>query len=279
MTKPRTSDAAAAASRGARLTAEGFGSFLIVFLGIGASLFTAMLFVDPGAGSAVNLTVALAFGIALLAAFSSFSRISGGHFSPAITIGAAAAGRLAWRDVLPYVLAQVVGAVIASTALIVVGLFGPERWLERVQDAGFASTGWGTLSPGGFRMPAVIVIEVILTVLLVLVFLSVTHPVRRSAAAGVAIGLTFAAVQFVAIPVAGGAGNPARSIATAIYGGIDPLAQLWVFLVFPALAAAAVGVAYRALFDGTVDSEGVQPDGDESDGNESDGGEVPLSRP
>ena len=92
MTEPRTSVAAAAASRGARLTAEGFGSFLIVFLGVGASLFTATLFADPGAGSAVNLTVALAFGIALLAAFSSFAGISGGHFSPAVTIGAAAAG-------------------------------------------------------------------------------------------------------------------------------------------------------------------------------------------
>lgn len=262
MTEPRTSVAAAAASRGARLTAEGFGSFLIVFLGVGASLFTATLFADPGAGSAVNLTVALAFGIALLAAFSSFAGISGGHFSPAVTIGAAAAGRLAWRDALPYVLAQVVGAVIASTALIVVGLFGPERWLERVQDAGFASTGWGTLSPGGFGMPAVIVIEIILTALLVLVFLSVTHPERRTAAGGVAIGLTFAAIQFVAIPVAGGAANPARAIATAIYGGIGPLAQLWVFLVFPAVAAAAIGIAYRALFDGTVEPDGGASDDD-----------------
>ncbi|MGW9627064.1 aquaporin [Microbacterium sp. NPDC055521] len=271
MTEPRTSVAAAAASRSARLTAEGFGSFLIVFIGVGASLFTATLFADPGAGSAVNLTVALAFGIALLAAFTSFAGISGGHFSPAVTIGAAAAGRLAWRDALPYVLAQVVGGVIASTALIVVGLFGPERWLERVQDAGFASTGWGTLSPGGFGMPAAIVIEVVLTALLVLVFLSVTHPERRAAAGGVAIGLTFAAIQFVAIPVAGGAANPARSIATAIYGGIGPLAQLWVFLVFPALAAAAIGVAYRALFDGTVESDGTV------DGGATDAGSTPLT--
>jgi aquaporin Z len=258
MTAPQTS-VAVTASRGARLTAEGFGSFLVVFIGVGTALFTANLFADPGAGSAVYLTVSLAFGIAVLAAFSSFAVISGGHFNPALTIGAAAAGRLPWRDVLPYLTAQVIGGVVASTALIVVGLFGPDAWLERAQDAGFASTGWGALSPGGFGMPAAIVIELVLTGLLVLVFLSVTHPERGTPLAGVAIGLTFAAIQFVAIPVDGGAANPARSIATAIYGGIDPLAHLWVFLVFPALGAAAIGVAYRALFDGAEDVEG--PDG------------------
>ena len=243
----------------ARLTAEGFGSFMLVFIGVGVALFTATLFPDPGAGSAVYVAVALAFGLALVAAFGSFAAVSGGHFTPVLTIGAAAAGRLPWRDVLPYLLAQVVGAVIASTALIVVGLFGPEAWLERAQDAGFASTGWGTLSPGGFGMPAAIVIELILTVLLVLVFLSVTHPERGTRSAGLAIGLVFAAIQLVAIPIAGGAANPARSIATAIYGGIDPLAQLWVFLVFPALAAAAIGIAYRALFDGAAGSAGGEP--------------------
>lgn len=244
-----------APSLSARLTAEGFGSFLIVFVGIGTTLFTANLFADPGAGSAVYVAVALAFGLALLAAFASFAPVSGGHFNPALTIGAAAAGRLAWRDVVPYLIAQVIGGVIATTALIVVGLFGPDAWLEGVQDAGFASTGWGPLSPGGFGMPAAIVIEVILTLLLVLVFLSVTHPERGTPLAGIAIGLTFAAIQLVAIPVDNGAANPARSIATAIYGGIDPLAQLWVFLVFPALGAAAIGIAYRALFDGAAASE------------------------
>lgn len=243
----------------ARLTAEGFGSFLIVFIGVGTALFTANLFPDPGAGSAVHLTVALAFGLALLAAFSSFSPVSGGHFIPAVTIGAAAAGRLPWRDVLPYVLAQIVGAVVGTTALIVVGLFGPDAWLEGVQDAGFASTGWGPLSPGGFGMPAAIVIEVVLTVLFVLVFLSVTHPERPAAAGAVTVGLAFAAIQFAAIPVDNGAVDAARSIATAIYGGIDPLAHLWVFLVFPTLAAAAIGVAYRALFDGTTGSENAGP--------------------
>ncbi|MEV7620334.1 aquaporin [Microbacterium sp. NPDC089321] len=248
-----------APSLSARLTAEGFGSFMIVFIGVGAALFTATLFPDPGAGSAVYVAVALAFGFAMTAAFGSFGALSGGHFTPAVTIGAAAAGRLSWRDALPYVLAQVVGAVVASTALIVVGLFGPDAWLEGAQDSGFASTGWGSLSPGGFGMPAAIVIELILTVLLVLVFLSVTHPERATRSAGVTIGLAFTAVQLVAIPIAGGAANPARSIATAIYGGIDPLAQLWVFLVFPALGAAAIGIAYRALFDGAAGSDGGEP--------------------
>ena len=146
---------------------------------------------------------------------------------------------------LPYLIAQVIGGVIATTALIVVGLFGPDAWLEGVQDAGFASAGWGPLSPGGGGVPAADGIEEILTLLLVLVFLSVTHPERGTPLAGIAIGLTFAAIQLVAIPVDNGAANPARSIATAIYGGIDP----------PALGAAAIGIAYRALFDGAAASE------------------------
>lgn len=253
-----------APSLAARMTAEGFGSFLLIFVGVGTALFTANLFPDPGAGAGVYVAVALAFGMALLAAFCAFAPISGGHFTPAVTIGAAAAGRIAWRDVLPYVTAQVIGAVVGSTALIVVGLFGPDTWLEGAQDAGFASLGWGPLSPGGFGMPAAMVLEIVLAVLLVLVFLGATHPQRGTAQAGIAMGLTFAAIQLVAIPVANGAANPARAIATAIYGGIDPLTQLWVFLLFPALGAAVVGVAYRALFDGTAPFEDP---GHSADGN------------
>src|SRR5690606_28738434 len=100
--------------------------------------------------------------------------LSGGHFNPAVTVGAAAAGRIPWREVLPYIVAQIVGGVFASSALVLIGLFGPDGWLATAQDAGFASNGWGEHSPGGFGMMAAIIIEVILTGFFVLVILGST---------------------------------------------------------------------------------------------------------
>ncbi|WP_336645130.1 aquaporin [Microbacterium sp. USHLN186] len=244
---------AAEAARTARLTAEGFGSFLLVFAGVGTALFAADHLTDPGANAVVYLATALAFGLALLVAFSAFGRISGGHFNPAISLGAAAAGRLPWRDVPAYVAAQLVGAVMASTALVLIGTFGPADWLKRSQDAGFASTGFDALSPAGFEMPAAMLIEAILAAFLMFVYLGTTAASRSTPngpapAAAAAIGLGYLLVHLVAIPVDNGAVNPARSLATAIYGGLGPLTQLWVFLICPALGALAAGLAHRALF-------------------------------
>src|SRR5690606_33910958 len=110
-----------------------------------------------------------------------FGPLSGGHFNPAVTLGAAAAGRVPWRDVGPYIIAQFAGGVVASTALPLIGLFGPEGWLTSAQDAGFASNGWGSPSPGGFGMMAAIILEVILTGFFLLVILGSTHPTRGTA--------------------------------------------------------------------------------------------------
>ncbi|WP_309128045.1 aquaporin Z [Microbacterium sp.] len=238
------------ASLGAKLAAEGFGTFLLVFGGVGTALFASTHFTDPGANSAVYVAVALAFGLTVVAGAYAFGPLSGGHFNPAVTLGAAAAGRLPWRDVLPYIVAQVVGGIVASTALTLIGLFGPDAWLAGAQDAGFASNGWDALSPGGFGMLAAIIIEVILTGFFLLVILSTTHPERGTPFAGLAIGLTLTLIHLISIPVDNTSVNPARSIAAAIYGGVEPLAQLWVFLVFPVVGAMLAGFAYRALFDG-----------------------------
>ncbi|WP_309065086.1 aquaporin [Microbacterium sp.] len=246
-------------SLGAQLAAEGFGAFLLVFGGIGTALFAGELFTDPGSAASVHVAVALGFGLALLIAMYAFGPLSGGHFNPAVTLGLAAAGRMPWRGVLPYIVAQLAGAVVATTVLTLIGMFGPETWVTTVQDAGFASSGWGALSPGGFGVLAAIIVEVILTGFLLLVFLGATHPERGTPFAGAVIALTLTLIHLVSIPVDNGAANPARSIATAIYGGIEPLAQVWVFIVFPIAGAMLAGVAYRALFDGVAGAEVPRP--------------------
>ncbi|MFD5225034.1 aquaporin Z [Microbacterium sp. NPDC058342] len=240
------------ASLGAKLAAEGFGTFLLVFGGVGTALFASNHFTEPGSGSAVYVAVALAFGLTVLVGAYAFGPLSGGHFNPAVTLGAAAAGRIAWRDVAPYIVAQVAGGLIASTALALIGMFGPEGWLTGAQDSGFASNGWDAHSPGGFGMLAAIIIEVILTGVFLLVILGTTHPTRGTTHAGLAIGLSLTLIHLISIPVDNTSVNPARSIAAAVYGGGDALAQLWVFLVFPIVGAMLAGFAYRALFDGTA---------------------------
>lgn len=239
------------ASLGAKLAAEGFGTFLLVFGGVGTALFASTHFTDAGANSAVYVAVALAFGLTVVVGAYSFGPLSGGHFNPAVTLGAAAAGRHPWRHVLPYIVAQVVGGIVATTALTLIGLFGPDPWLAGAQDAGFASNGWDALSPGGFGMPAAIIIEVILTGFFMLVILGTTHPERGTPFAGLAIGLTLTLIHLISIPVDNTSVNPARSIAAALYGGVAPLTQLWVFVIFPIVGAMLAGYAYRALFDGS----------------------------
>jgi aquaporin Z len=237
----------------ATLVAEAFGSFLVVLLGVGTTLLAAGLY---AAEAVVSVEVgvvasALAAGLALTVAAYAFGPVSGGHFLPITTLGLAAAGRFPWRSVPPYLVAQAIGAIAATTVLVLVGLFGPQGWLESVQDAGFASNGFGTHSPAGFTIGAAILVETVLAALFVIVVLATTHVTRGSGLAGLAIGLAFAALQFVSIPVDGGGLNPARSLATAVFGGTTALWQLWVFLVFPIVGALVAGVAYRALFDGS----------------------------
>lgn len=250
---PETEIAAPATS--ARLVAEASGTFLLVFGGIGAALFAA------NNGLAANgfpvgigyVGVALAFGLTVVAGAYAWGPISGGHFNPAITLGLAAAGRFPWRDTLGYIVAQVVGGAVATSVIVLIGLFAPDGWLAKAQDGGFASNGYGAHSPGGFGLGAAITIEVVLTAIFVLVILGVTHITRGTPAlAGLAIGLALTLIHLVSIPIDNTSVNPARSLATAIYGGTDALAQLWVFLVFPIVGGLIAGFAHRALFERTA---------------------------
>ena len=234
----------------AKLVAEGFGTLLLVLGGVGTAVFASNLYGEGGPTGTVYAAVALAFGLTVVVGAYAFGPISGGHFNPAVTLGLAAAGRFPWRDVVGYIIAQLVGGVVATTLIVLVGLFGPEGWLTTAQEGGFASNGFGEHSPGGFGIWSAIIIELVLTGIFLLVILGVTHPTRGNPAmAGLAIGLTLALIHYISIPVDNTSVNPARSIAAAIYGGGDALAQVWVFIVFPILGGMLAGFAYKALFD------------------------------
>jgi aquaporin Z len=224
-----------------RLIAEVFGTFTLVFGVIGTALYAS--------GNTGYLGVALAAGLAVLVAAYAVGHISGGHFNPAVTLGVAAAGRMPWRDVLPYVIAQAVGGVLASTLLFAIAAGGPEGYLSAAQDGGFASNGFDNLSPEGFGLVSVILVEFLLTAVFLYVILNVTAPGSTTAGfAPLAIGLALTLTHLAAIPVSNASLNPARSLATALYGGTDALAHLWVFLVVPPIAALVAGFTYRMLF-------------------------------
>ncbi len=222
-------------SLGKRLTAEVIGTALLVFAVLGGALF----FQDA-------MVVAFAVGFAVLAGAYAFGHVSGGHFNPAVSVGAAFAGRFAWKDVLPYIIAQVVGGIIASS--IVAGILaGSDGAFETAQAGGFASNGFGEHSAGGFGVWSVLGIEVAVTFFFLLVILGVTDRRAPSGFAPLAIGLSLSVFHFIAIPVSNASLNPARSIATALYGGAWPWEQIWVFIVGPLVGAALAGLLYKPL--------------------------------
>lgn len=220
-----------------RLIAEIFGTFMLVFGVIGTALFFT-------SDDMKALSVALAVGLAVMTAAYAVGSISGGHFNPAVTLGAAAAGRARWADVLPYWVAQIVGGVLATLTL---GLFGLLSGTSL--DFGAVSNGFDAHSPAGFSLGSVLVAEIIATMLFVLIILGVTAAGSTTAGfAPLAIGLSLTMFHLVMIPVSNASLNPARSIATAVLGGPDALAQLWVFLVAPLVGGLLAGVLYRPLF-------------------------------
>lgn len=234
-----------------KLVAEALGTFLLVFGGVGTALLAANNgLADNGFPVGVGYVgVALAFGLTVVAGAYTWGPISGGHFNPAVTLGVAAAGRFAWKEAPGYIIAQIVGGAVATSLLFLIGTFGPEGWLASAQEGGFASNGFGDLSPAGFGLGAAITIEVVLTAVFLFVILGVTNAKLGTTFAGLTIGLTLTLIHLISIPVTNTSVNPARSIAAAIYGGTGPLGQLWAFIVFPIVGALIAGFVYRALFE------------------------------
>lgn len=230
-----------------RLAAEFFGTFGLVFGGVGTALFAAGFDSgDPAVPLNVGfLGVALAFGLTVVVGVYALGPVSGGHFNPAITLGLAAAGRFAWKDAAGYIVAQILGGAFASTLLWFIVNGRPGGY-----SGTFASNGYGELSPGGYSLTSVALAEVILTMLFLFVVIGTTSSRAAAGFAPLAIGLTLTLIHLISIPISNTSVNPARSIAAAIYGGPETLAQLWAFLVFPIVGGLIAGWVFKPLFEG-----------------------------
>jgi aquaporin Z len=222
-----------------RLLAELFGTLLLVTGVIGTALFFA-----PRFGA---LPVAIAVGLTIIGGGYAVGHISGGHFNPAVTLSAAVAGRFAWRDVLPYFVAQLVGGLLAGLLLAAIRAGIPSG--SGVNTFTAVSNGWGDLSGLHASLGTVALTEFLITLLFTLVILGVTDRRAPSGFAPLAIGGALTLFHLVAIPISNASLNPARSLATAVWGGPDALAQLWLFFVAPLAGAAVAGVLNRFALD------------------------------
>ncbi|MFD1714441.1 aquaporin [Amnibacterium flavum] len=232
-----------------RAAAEVAGTFLLVFGLVGAALLTSGD--TNGAGSQPGtglLGVALALGLAVTAGGYAFGPISGGHFNPAVTVGVAIAGRLPWRLVPLYLIAQFVGAVAGAASVFGLIAGGSSGFLDTAIASGFASNGYADLSPGGFGLLPVVAVEFIATAVLLFVVLATMHPTKGTPAAPLVIGLTLSSMLLVALPIDNASSNPARSLATALFGGGDWLVQVWVFILVPVIGGALAALVYPRLF-------------------------------
>ncbi|HGE8364767.1 TPA: aquaporin Z [Serratia marcescens] len=225
-----------------RLFAGFFGTFWLVFGGCGSAVLAAA-FPQLGIGF---LGVALAFGLTVVTMAYAVGHISGGHFNPAITVGLFAGGRFAAKDVIPYVIAQVIGGIAAAAVLYLIasGKAGFDATA-----GGFASNGYGEHSPGGYSLQSAIVIELVLTAFFLIVIHGVTDKRAPAGFAPLAIGLTLTLIHLISIPVTNTSVNPARSTGVAIFQGTWALQQLWVFWLVPLVGGIIGGLIYRCLLE------------------------------
>lgn len=219
-----------------KLAAEFVGTFWLVFGGCGSAVLAAA-YPELGIGFA---GVALAFGLTVLTMAYAVGGISGGHFNPAVTLGLAIAGRSTWKELLPYWIAQLIGAAVAGAAIYAIAS-GQVGWTP----GGFATNGFGELSPGGYSMQAALLIEVILTAGFLIVILGATSKAAPAGFAPIAIGLALTLIHLISIPVTNTSVNPARSAGVALFAETAALGQLWLFWVAPLIGAALGAVVWR----------------------------------
>jgi len=226
----------------AKLAAEFLGTFWLVLGGCGSAVLSAA-FPDVGIGL---LGVSLAFGLTVLTAAYAFGPISGGHFNPAVSLGLWAGGRFPAAQLLPYIIAQVSGAIAGAAVLYVIASGAPEFSLGN----GFASNGYADHSPGKFTLTAALVSEVILTFMFLMIILGATHQRAPVGFAGLTIGLALTLIHLISIPVTNTSVNPARSTGPALFAGGLALQQLWLFWVAPIVGGLVAGWTYRTVLEG-----------------------------
>jgi aquaporin Z len=223
-----------------QLMAEFIGTFWLVLGGCGSAVLAAMF---PVAGIGF-LGVALAFGLTVVTMAYALGHISGAHFNPAVSLGLWVGGRFSGAQLVPYIIAQVLGGLAGAAILYLIasGKVGFDV------SAGFASNGFGVHSPGGYNLQSVLVAEVVLTMGFVMVIMGATDKRSPAVAAPLAIGLCLTLIHLISIPVDNTSVNPARSTGVAIFAGGIALQQLWVFWLAPLVGGALGGAIYRVLF-------------------------------
>lgn len=223
-----------------KLAAEVIGTFWLTFGGCGSAVLAAA-FPDVGIGL---LGVSLAFGLTVLTMAHAIGHVSGCHLNPAVTVGLAAGGRFPTSQILPYVVAQVVGAILGALVLYLIASGAPGF---DASASGFAANGYGAHSPGGYSLGAGFLAEVVLTPLFLFIIMGATHGRAPVGFAPIAIGLGLTLIHLISIPVTNTSVNPARSTGPALFVGGWALGQLWMFWVAPLIGGALGGIVYRWL--------------------------------
>lgn len=221
-----------------KLAAEFFGTFWLVFAGCGSAVLAAAF---PGVGIGL-LGVSLAFGLAVVAMAYTVGGISGGHFNPAVSLGLAIGGRFAYKDLAGYWIAQVAGAAAGAAVLYVIAS-GKAGFVA----GNFASNGFDALSPDGYSMMSVLIMEVVMTAFFLIIILGATSETAPAGFAPISIGLGLTAIHLASIPVSNTSLNPARSLATALFADTAALSQVWLFLVAPLAGAVLGAIIYKQL--------------------------------
>lgn len=236
-----------------KLAAELFGTFWLVFGGCGAAVLAAG-YPELGIGF---VGVSFAFGLTVLTMAYAVGGISGGHFNPAVSLGLAVAKRFSWGELVPYWIAQLLGAFAAAGTLFVIAS-GQAGW----SPGGFASNGFGDLSPGGFSMQAALLAEIVLTAFFLIVILGSTSSKVPGGFAPISIGLCLTLIHLISIPVTNTSVNPGRSTGVAFYAETAAVGQLWLFWLAPLVGAAIGAALWRYLIAPDESLEGIGGDGD-----------------
>ncbi|RZA19845.1 MAG: aquaporin Z [Lysobacteraceae bacterium] len=230
-----------------RLGAEFIGTFWLVLGGCGSAVLAAKFGGDGNPLGIGLLGVALAFGLTVLTGAYALGHISGGHFNPAVSFGLWAGGRFPARDLLPYVVAQVLGAILAAWILFQIASGAPGFAIDNNAAGVFATNGFDEFSPGGYGMTAAFLCEVVMTAMFLVIILGATHKNAPAGFAPIAIGLGLTLIHLISIPVTNTSVNPARSTGVALLAGGTPLSQLWLFWLAPILGGLLGGLIYKWL--------------------------------